>query len=369
MTFGPLAGSKAQLKESSRQIGNIIDLNKCMGCQSCTQACKNLWTDRPGTEHMRWMNVTTYPGKGYPKDYESMGGGFDKEGTPSPGALTNMSDVGDNFQFNHADVYYGGKGQSVHLKPSSALTGDDPQWGYNWDEDQGGGDWPNGYYFYLPRKCYQCTNAPCIDACTHNALFKRDQDGIVVLDQDRCHGDRLCIEACPYKAIYYNPVTEKSEKCVMCFPRVEQGIAPACDRVCPGRTRLVGYLDDKDSDMCKLIYDHKVALPLHPEFGTEPNVFYIPPFDSTKAFAEDGSITDDGRIEISVLEELFGPGVGDVVRKLQAERKKRQNNEPSEIMDLLIGRNFWDRFSELTGDPAELSTFSTAELSDGSELG
>ena len=351
MAYADRGAPKAELKRHNRQVGNIIDLNKCMGCQSCTQACKGLWTNRPGTDHMRWMNVTTYPGAGYPRDYEKMGGGYDADGEPSPGALTNLVDVGDNFKFNHADVYYGGKGNKVHLKPTSASTGEDPVWGYNWDEDEGAGEWPNGYYFYLPRKCYHCTEAPCLDACSHNAIYKREQDGIVVLDQDRCNGDRYCVEACPYKAIYYNPVTQKSEKCVMCYPRVELGIAPACDRQCPGRTRLFGYLDDEGSDLYKLINVHKVAIPLHPEFGTEPNVFYVPPFDTTKAFAEDGAITEEGRIEMSVLEELFGTEVGPVVRKLRGERAKRQRGEPSEIMDLLIGRNFWDRFEGFAEDP------------------
>jgi hypothetical protein len=102
-----------------------------------------------------------------------------------------------------------------------------------------------------------------------------------------------------------------------------------------------------------MINVHKVALPLHPEFGTDPNVFYIPPFESTKAFAEDGSITDVGRIEMSVLEELFGPDVEQVVRKLRDEREKKKRGEPSEIMDLLIGRNYWDRFKGFDKDPAE----------------
>ncbi|MGK2940076.1 MAG: respiratory nitrate reductase subunit beta, partial [Immundisolibacter sp.] len=172
MAFAKRGASKEELLRHTRQVGNIIDLNKCMGCQTCTVACKSLWTTREGTEHMRWMNVTTYPGAGYPRDYEKMGGGYaaDTEKTPTPGKLTTFSDVGDNFKFNHADVYYGGKGNKTHLKPSAALSGEDPKWGYNWDEDEGGGDWPNGYYFYLPRKCYHCDDAPCLKACTHNAL-------------------------------------------------------------------------------------------------------------------------------------------------------------------------------------------------------
>jgi DMSO reductase family type II enzyme iron-sulfur subunit len=351
MAYASQRASKEELKSYDRHIGNIIDLNKCMGCQTCTQASKSLWTTRPGTEHMRWMNVTTYPGEGYPRNYEKMGGGYDAAGEPTPGKIPNMSDSGDHLQFNHADVYYAGQGGKVHLKPSTLLKGEDPTYGYNWDEDEGGGSWPNGYFFYLPRKCYHCEDAPCLKACSHNAIYKRKQDGIVVIDQERCHGDRLCISACPYKAIYYNPVTEKGEKCIMCFPRVEQGIAPACDIQCPGRTRLFGYLDDEDSDLYKLIFVHKVALPLHPEYGTKPQLFYIPPFESTRAFLEDGSVSEEGRMEQSVLEELFGPSVGEAIRKIRAERAKRQRGEPSELMDILIGRNYWDRFKGFTKNP------------------
>ncbi len=353
MAHAPAGAPKEELIRHDRQVGNIIDLNKCMGCQTCTVACKSLWTSRPGTEHMRWMNVSTWPGAGYPRDYERMGGGYDALGEPSPGALPSFSACGDALRFNHDEVLYGGKGNAAHLRPTAALTGEPPLWSYNWDEDEGAGGWPNGYFFYLPRKCYHCADPPCLKACAHNAIYKRQEDGIVVIDQSRCRGDRFCIEACPYKAIYYNPVTEMSEKCIMCYPRVERGIAPACDRQCPGRTRLFGFLDDETSALHKLVFVHQVALPLHPEFGTRPNVFYIPPFETTRAFTDDGSVSEEGRLETSALETLFGPAVGAAVLKLRAERAKRQRREPSEIMDLLIGRNFWDRFVGFDQDPLQ----------------
>ena len=100
----------------------------------------------------------------------------------------------------------------------------------------------------------------------------------MLIDQDRCRGHRHCVEACPYKAIYFNPTTTTSEKCILCFPRVEKNLAPACNRQCPGRTRAFGYLDDADSQVHKLVRTWRVALPLHPEYGTEPNVYYIPPW-------------------------------------------------------------------------------------------
>ena len=89
------------------------------------------------------------------------------------------------------------------------------------------------------------------------------------------------MEACPYKKIYFNEIQKVSQKCIFCFPRVEKGVAPACARQCPGRLRYVGYLDDEKGPIHKLVKQWKVALPLHAEFGTEPNVYYVPPLSPT----------------------------------------------------------------------------------------
>ena len=138
--------NKAELAASKRQLAAVIDLGKCMGCQTCVMACKSLWTQRPGTEHMRWMSVATCPGRGYPRDFEQKCGGFDAQGKPRPGELTTLVDCGDAFRFNHEEVLFGGAGQSRRLEPRSAHGGA-PEWGYNWDEDQGKGEWPNPYFF------------------------------------------------------------------------------------------------------------------------------------------------------------------------------------------------------------------------------
>jgi DMSO reductase family type II enzyme iron-sulfur subunit len=340
--------SKKELKSSRRQLATVIDLNKCLGCQTCTVACKNLWTQRDGTEHMRWANVATCPGKGYPRDWEEKGGGYDANGLPRPGRLTTLVDCGDSFRFNHEEVFHQPGVKSRKLEPTSLLGGP-PAWGYNWDEDQGKGEWPNPYFFYMPRKCNHCTNAPCIDACSRNAISKRE-DGIVLIDQDRCAGHRHCIEACPYKMIYFNPATQKSEKCIDCFPRVDQGIAPACNRQCVGRTRAYGYLDDPESQVHKLVRTWKVALPLHPEYGTQPNVYYVPPM-SPLAYDGEGRLTEAGRIPMEALERYFGADVRRALGTIIEERKRRQRGEPSELMDLLISRRWSDRFAQFTGEP------------------
>jgi DMSO reductase family type II enzyme iron-sulfur subunit len=340
--------SKRELKSSPRQLATVIDLNKCMGCQSCTMACKSLWTQRPGTEPMRWASVATCPGVGYPRDWERKGGGYDEAGSPRPGVLTTRVDCGDHLEFNHGELFGETARPDTVLAPR-ASDGSPPRWGYNWDEDQGAGEWPNAFYFYMPRKCNHCSNAPCIDACSRNAIRKRE-DGIVVIDQERCAGHRHCVAACPYSMIFFNPVSQKSEKCFDCFPRVEQGIAPACNRQCPGRTRAYGYLDDASSQVHQLVRRWKVALPLHPEYGTEPNVFYVPPL-SPRAYDADGRLSEAGRLPLRVLERYFGPAVRAALDTLVAERSRRQRGEPSELMDLLISRRWADRFAEFTREP------------------
>jgi len=342
------ASSERAATGSTRQLATVIDLSKCMGCQACTVACKNLWTQRPGTEHMRWASVATCPGRGYPRDWEQKGGGFDAHGELRPGTAPTLADCGDHFQFNHQEIFSAGNAQRRKLEPRSA-GGEIPRWGYNWDEDQGKGEWPNPYFFYMPRKCNHCTHPACVEACSRKAILKR-KDGIVVIDQERCRGYRFCIEACPYSMIYFNPVTQKSEKCIDCFPRVEQGIAPACNRQCVGRTRAYGYLDDPESQVYKLVRKWRVALPLHPEFGTEPNVYYVPPM-SPLAYDADGRLTEAGRLPIEVLEGYFGPDVRRALDTLVAERARRKRGEPSELMDLLISRRWKDRFAEFTHDP------------------
>ena len=106
---------------------------------------------------------------------------------------------------------------------------------------------------------------------------KRQEDGIVVRDEEACRGARACIKACPYKKIYFNHVRNVSQHCIGCWPRLERGVAPACVRNCPGRLAFVGFLDDTSGPIHRLVHQWQVALPLHPEFGTEPNVFYVPP--------------------------------------------------------------------------------------------
>ena len=317
-----------------RQLAMVLDLNKCLGCQTCTIACKKLWNRDAGTGYAYWNNVETQPGQGYPRRWEETGGRT-ATGEVKRGEIPTLdADYGRAWTFNHLKMRsgIGGGGDKPWLRPDAA-----PKWGPNWDEDHGGGEYPTtNHYFYLPRLCNHCTHPACLDACPRKAIVKRDEDGIVLVDQDRCHGYRFCVEACPYKKVFFDAERGVSTKCIFCLPRIREGVAPACARQCPGRLRFVGFLDDPEGPIWKLVEHWKVALPLHPELGLGPNVYYVPPVGPV-AFDHDGKLlADEPRIPVALLERLFGNRVHEALALLRSERTKKRRGEASELMDLLI---------------------------------
>jgi dimethylsulfide dehydrogenase subunit beta/complex iron-sulfur molybdoenzyme family reductase subunit beta len=321
---------------SNRQLAMVMDLNKCIGCHTCTMACKTQWTNRNGREFMYWNNVETMPGEGYPRNYEESGGGFDENGQLKMGKLPSAEDYGEPWEYNYEDALM--TGTDPWLRPNVK-----PTWGANWDEDKGEGEYPNSYHFYLPRICNHCTNPACLAACSRNAIYKRQEDGIVLIDQERCRGYRYCITACPYKKIYFNEKLSKSEKCIFCYPRIEKGLPTACAQQCVGRIRWIGYRDDVEGPIHTLVDQYKVALPLHSEWGTQPNVFYVPP-TAPDAFNADGTTADDDRIPLSYLESLFGDGVRAALDILEVEREKKRSGKGSKLMDTLIAYKHSDMF-------------------------
>ena len=180
----------------------------------------------------------------------------------------------------------------------------------------------DAWFFYLPRICNHCTYPACLQSCPRTSIYKRPEDGIVLLDQSRCRGYRECVRACPYKKVMYNHVTRVSEKCVMCYPAVEKGIQTRCMRTCIGKIRTFGFVSppDKvreDNPVDFLVHVRKVALPLLPQLGLEPNIYYIPPIHvGSKAF----------------LKMMFGPGAEQAVATY---KNAMEGNDP-ELLGVLI---------------------------------
>lgn len=144
----------------------------------------------------------------------------------------------------------------------------------SWVEYVEKGTYPNVGRSFLPRLCNQCSEPPCVRVCPTDATYKRDQDGIVIIDEGLCIGCKYCIQACPYDARFINPVKGVAEKCDFCIHRVSQGLEPSCVNTCIGGARIFGDLGVPDSIISTLIARNQVTV-LRREMGTFPNVYYI----------------------------------------------------------------------------------------------
>ncbi|MEH7440436.1 nitrate reductase subunit beta [Neobacillus drentensis] len=399
------------------QFGMVMNLDKCIGCHTCSITCNNTWTNRPGAEYMWWNNVETKPGIGYPKEWENQekykGGWVLKNGKlelKAGGRVSKLLNIFHNPDLAQLDDYYEPwtydyenlinspeKEHQPVARPKSQVTGEymDIKWGPNWEDDlagvyQTGKNDPNikgieervkfeyeqTFMMYLPRICEHCVNPTCVASCPSGAIYKREEDGIVLVDQDACRSWRYCTTGCPYKKVYFNWKTHKAEKCTFCFPRIEAGLPTVCSETCVGRLRYLGivfydldkveeaasvtnekdlyeahlgiFLDPHDpevikearkagyqedwieaaqrSPVYKLAVEQRIALPLHPEYRTLPMVWYIPPLSPVMS-AFDGGLDgvnphviypqiDQLRIPIEYLANMLSAGDTEVIRKV-----------------------------------------------------
>ena len=304
-----------QPKRPRRQFAMVMDLNKCIACQTCTVACKTCWTPGRGQEYMLWNNVETKPYGTYPLGWD-----------------VHLLELLGPTQTWRGDTY---EGKTVLDPPQGErVTGWTPH-ERDWanpnlgeDEISDGVDigtvldqLPHSQWmFYLPRICNHCSNPACLAACPRQAIYKREEDGIVLVDPERCEGYQECMAACPYKKVMFNFVARMSQKCIGCFPLIEQGRQPQCVTSCIGKIRLQGFISRPeklrtDNPIDFLVHVKKVALPLFPQTGMEPNVYYIPPIHVPQKF----------------LEQMYGPGVE---HSVTTYKNMRSGNEP-EIQGLL----------------------------------
>ncbi|NKQ57773.1 nitrate reductase subunit beta [Amycolatopsis sp. K13G38] len=393
------------------QMAMVMNLDKCIGCHTCSVTCKQAWTNRSGVEYVWFNNVETRPGQGYPRSYEDQerwrgGWTLNRRGRLSlkgGGRLRKLLTIFANPKMPSIDDYYEpwtydydtltsapAQEHTPVARPRSLISGKDTKisWSANWDDDLGGApdhgqkdpllrdiadkvrfEFERTFMFYLPRICEHCLNPSCVASCPSGALYKRSEDGIVLVDQDRCRGWRMCVTGCPYKKVYFNHRTGKAEKCTFCFPRVEVGIPTVCAETCVGRLRYIGlmlydadkvldaastedetglyeaqrqvFLDPHDPEVIReaehagiprdwveaaqrspvyaLINTYRVALPLHPEYRTMPMVWYIPPLSPVVDVVRDtGHDAEDHgnlfaaiealRIPVEYLAELFTAG-------------------------------------------------------------
>ena len=197
--------------------GMAIDLKRCVGCQSCTLACKLENGTPPGTF---WMRV------------------LEKEE----------------------------------------------------------GVYPLARKVFLPVRCNHCNNPPCVTVCPTGASYTREQDNLVLINQDKCIGCRACVVACPYqvrflagdskgyygeeltpyeRTAYQNWQPRTAQKCTFCVHRLDQGLGPACVQTCPTRALIFGDLNDPESEISQVMRERFRWQP-RAELGTDPSLYYLP---------------------------------------------------------------------------------------------
>ncbi|MFQ5756613.1 MAG: 4Fe-4S dicluster domain-containing protein [Acidiferrobacterales bacterium] len=320
------------------QFAFVFNINRCIACQTCTMACKSTWTFSKGQEYMWWNNVETKPYGGYPQAWdvkllEMLHTAHQKMGRQA---------AWDTAQQNRVERPYGVyEGMTIFETARHADKREEVALGYEPTDEE----WrfPNIYedtatgsrdvreklnlestglpthhtwFFYLQRLCNHCTYPACLSACPRQAIYKRPEDGIVLIDQKRCRGYRKCVMQCPYKKPMFRTTTRVSEKCIACYPRIEgkdpvtkgEPMETRCMAACVGKIRLQGlvridengaWAADRYNPLYYLIKVEKVALPLYPQFGTEPNGYYIPPRWVPRPY----------------LRQMFGPGVDEAIEK------------------------------------------------------
>ncbi len=211
------AASDETYKPEEHYYGMGIDVNKCIGCGRCADACKTENNVPREPFYFRtWVEryVLTTDGK---TEVTSPNGGID--GFPS---VTNEKGI---------------------LRT-----------------------------FFVPKLCNHCANPPCVQVCPVGATFITP-DGVVLVDKDYCIGCRYCIQACPYGARFLNPVTRTAEKCTFCYHRVVQGKVPACVEVCPTGARIFGDVGARSSPLTRFRRFNEIEV-LKPQLNTSPKVYY-----------------------------------------------------------------------------------------------
>lgn len=128
--------------------------------------------------------------------------------------------------------------------------------------------------FFVPKLCNQCVHSPCTQACPVGATFDTP-DGAVLIDPTYCIGCGFCIQTCPYGCRFLNPITRTAEKCSMCYHRITRGLRPACVEVCPTGARVFGDRKNlsEDAPLRVFIQKNKVQV-LKPHLGTHPKLLY-----------------------------------------------------------------------------------------------
>ena len=215
------------------KLGLVIDLDTCVGCHACATACK------------QWNTSGTI------------------------GPLSDQSPYGQDPNGSWLNRI-----KSFEVKPEGCASQEIDLVAMATESAS--------KTVHMPMSCMQCEDADCVSVCPTGASYKREEDGIVLVDQDKCMGCNLCAWACPYGARELDQDQGVMKKCTLCVDRIydqalpEEERKPACVLSCPTSSRVFGDFDDPESEVSKLT-ENRGGQALMPELGYNPVNRYLPP--------------------------------------------------------------------------------------------
>ncbi|MEM7169461.1 MAG: 4Fe-4S dicluster domain-containing protein [Pseudomonadota bacterium] len=225
----------------AKRLGLVIDLDTCVGCHACVVNCKEWNTG------------------GYPAPLSDL----NPYGAAQSGAWLNRVHSFEAVYEDNANAARDGASQSQSRT------------------------------VHFPKSCLHCQDAACVTVCPTGASYKREEDGIVLVQEDLCIGCGLCSWACPYGAREMDPTGGVMKKCTLCIDRIyneeieEAQRQPACVNTCPAKARHFGDLADPDSSVSKLVAE-RGGMDLMPEMGYRPTNKYLPPRPRRDSYGKQG---------------------------------------------------------------------------------
>ncbi|HEY4581501.1 MAG TPA: 4Fe-4S dicluster domain-containing protein [Lysobacter sp.] len=268
-----------------KKLGLVIDLDTCVGCHACAVACKE-WNaggfSAPLPDEKPYGNAPTGVWFNRVHSYELAAVLVDDEAAPAPRESdTSMRDAGHLGDFDRGVGVGAVRAQPPRADSPDSTSAAAPRTGCA-SMNLAAGIAEPAMTLHFPRSCLHCEEPACVTVCPTGASYKRAEDGIVLVDESKCIGCKLCSWACPYGAREYSSVEGVMKKCTLCIDRIynenlaEAERQPACVQACPTRARHFGDLADPESKVSKLVAE-RGGVDLMAELGYKPTNKYLPP--------------------------------------------------------------------------------------------
>ena len=337
-----------------RQMAMVFDLNKCIGCQTCSVACKVLWTNDEGKRDMWWCSVNTQPGRGTPRDYEQMGGGYDADGKlrPRSSSPVRRTSAAPPSSTGTTSTPPATAPAHVHLQPKTGA----PTWAMNWDEDEGAGEYPERVLLLHAAHLQLLLEAELRRGLPQRRDVQARRLRRGAARRRQVPGRAAVRPRLPVQEDLLRRGEQHQPALHRLLPAPRARRRAGLRAAVPG-TRGVRRLPRRSGGR-----DPHARRALQGGAAAASRVEHASPTSSTcrrcppSACAPTAPSTSrNAASRSSYLESLFGAGAGAALHTLEAEMAKRKRGQPSELMDTLIAHNWKSLLGPFDRDPATIT--------------